>query len=241
MSTLLLRLAAPLQAWGTDSKFEVRDTGREPSKSGVVGLLAAALGRRRDADLSDLNALRFGVRVDQEGKLLRDFHTARSADKSYVTSRYYLVDACFLVGLEGERAFLQQLADALKHPCFPLFLGRRSCPPSQPLFPYDPQDPKKKLEAIVEKDLISALREESWQASMYMQKKLSRYEASSKLRIRVDALPGEQGAAKIRDSAYSFDPHHRQYGYRNVIEPNSVVLTWEHDSHDSHDPMEELR
>ena len=47
MATLLLRLAAPLQAWGADSKFETRKTGREPTKSGVVGLLAAALGLRR--------------------------------------------------------------------------------------------------------------------------------------------------------------------------------------------------
>ena len=46
MATLLLRLAAPLQAWGADSKFETRKTGREPTKSGVIGLLAAALGRR---------------------------------------------------------------------------------------------------------------------------------------------------------------------------------------------------
>ena len=48
MATLLLRLAAPLQAWGADSKFETRKTGREPTKSGVIGLLAAALGLRRD-------------------------------------------------------------------------------------------------------------------------------------------------------------------------------------------------
>ena len=34
MATLLLRLAAPLQAWGADSKFETRKTGREPTKSG---------------------------------------------------------------------------------------------------------------------------------------------------------------------------------------------------------------
>ena len=39
MATLLLRLAAPLQAWGADSKFETRKTGREPTKSGVIGLL----------------------------------------------------------------------------------------------------------------------------------------------------------------------------------------------------------
>ena len=48
MATLLLRLAAPLQAWGADSKFETRKTAREPTKSGVIGLLAAALGLRRD-------------------------------------------------------------------------------------------------------------------------------------------------------------------------------------------------
>ena len=59
MSTLLLRLAAPLQAWGTDSKFETRRTNQEPSKSGVIGMLAAALGLPRDADLSALAALVF--------------------------------------------------------------------------------------------------------------------------------------------------------------------------------------
>ena len=78
MATLLLRLAAPLQSWGADSKFEIRKTDREPTKSGVVGLLAAALGLRRDeADaLQELGQLRFAVRVDREGSLLVDFHTA---------------------------------------------------------------------------------------------------------------------------------------------------------------------
>ena len=67
MATLLLRLAAPLQSWGAESKFDTRRTGREPTKSGVIGLLAAALGIRRDADaeIQGLSAaLRFGVRVD---------------------------------------------------------------------------------------------------------------------------------------------------------------------------------
>ena len=67
MGTLLLRLAAPIQAWGVEAQFEIRKTGREPTKSGVVGLLAAALGRGRDVPPDDLNVLRFGVRVDQEG------------------------------------------------------------------------------------------------------------------------------------------------------------------------------
>lgn len=151
MATLLLRLAAPLQSWGADSKFEIRKTEREPTKSGVIGLLAAALGLRRDdaAGLQPLCGLRFGVRVDREGALLEDFHTAgnptprqvqaarrkgKAPDAPYVTRRHYLADAVFLVGLESEdEALLQKLAWALGHPAYPLFLGRRSCPPTLPL------------------------------------------------------------------------------------------------------------
>lgn len=138
MATLLLRLAAPLQAWGADSKFETRKTAREPTKSGVIGLLAAALGLRRDETepLTRLAQLRFGVRVEREGQLLVDFHMARNEekDRSYVTYRHYLEDAVFLVGLESEdTALLQELAEALTHPVFPLYLGRRACPPTLPL------------------------------------------------------------------------------------------------------------
>lgn len=138
MATLLLRLAAPLQAWGADSKFETRKTAREPTKSGVIGLLAAALGLRRDEaeSLTRLAQLRFGVRVEREGQLLVDFHMARNEekDRSYVTYRHYLEDAVFLVGLESEdTALLQELAEALTHPVFPLYLGRRACPPTLPL------------------------------------------------------------------------------------------------------------
>ena len=94
MATLLLRLAAPLQAWGADSKFETRKTNREPTKSGVIGLLAAALGLRRDESeaLARLTGLRFGVRVEREGQLLVDYHIAKTQDQktSYVTYRHYL-------------------------------------------------------------------------------------------------------------------------------------------------------
>ena len=88
MATLLLRLAAPLQAWGADSKFETRKTNREPTKSGVIGLLAAALGLRRDdcEALTRLTGLRFGVRVEREGQLLVDYHTAKTQDEK--TSYY---------------------------------------------------------------------------------------------------------------------------------------------------------
>ena len=110
MGTLLMRLAAPLQSWGAEAKFDWRKTNREPTKSGVIGLLAAALGRRRDDSLEDLNRLRFGVRVDQEGELLHDFHMVRGTKSSYVTTRDYQSDAVYLAGVESsDEEFLKRL------------------------------------------------------------------------------------------------------------------------------------
>ena len=141
MATLLLRLAAPLQAWGADSKFETRKTGREPTKSGVIGLLAAALGLRRDEReaLLRLTGLRFGVRVEREGQLLVDYHTAKTQDEktSYVTYRHYLQDAVFLAGIESEdAALLQQLQQALLHPAFPLYLAAAARLPCRSVWEY---------------------------------------------------------------------------------------------------------
>lgn len=163
MSTLLLRLAGPMQSWGTDSKFDERRTGREPSKSGVIGLVAAALGiARQDREaLQTLNGLRFGVRVDREGVLLRDYHIARTAkDVAYVTHRYYLSDAEFVAGLESDdRALLAQIAQALQAPAFPLYLGRRSCPPVGRVFLKISDEP---LEAALCADALPAQRALCW-------------------------------------------------------------------------------
>ena len=65
MATLLLRLAAPMQSWGDESKYDIRQTGKTPSKSGVIGMLAAALGLRRDSEeIPALSAaLRMGARI----------------------------------------------------------------------------------------------------------------------------------------------------------------------------------
>ena len=65
-----------------------------------------------------------------------DYHTAKTQDEktSYVTYRHYLQDAVFLAGIEStDTALLQQLQQALLHPAFPLYLGRRCCPPTLPL------------------------------------------------------------------------------------------------------------
>src|SRR5205823_7989735 len=102
MSVLLMRLAGPMQSWGTRSRFSNRDTGLEPSRSGVIGLLCAALGRSREEPLDDFLPLKMAVRVDREGRLLRDYHTAqdvRRADPTkgtqdtVLSERFYLADA----------------------------------------------------------------------------------------------------------------------------------------------------
>lgn len=155
MSTLLLRLAGPMQSWGTRSRFIDRDTEREPSKSGAVGLVCAALGKPRDEQpgrppqLDELAALEMGVRVDREGVLLVDYQTAgggtwlgqpygvAKADgkkaQPVVSRRYYLSDAAFLVGLSGSSDLLKRLEAALKAPVWQMYLGRKSYLPGAPV------------------------------------------------------------------------------------------------------------
>ncbi|MEX8518937.1 MAG: type I-E CRISPR-associated protein Cas5/CasD [Leptothrix sp. (in: b-proteobacteria)] len=145
MPTLLLRLAGPMQAWGTTSRFDERDSQLEPSKSGVLGLLCAALGRDRAEPVDDLAALQMGVRVDREGLLMRDYQTATGVliaatakpdlGRTVVSPRYYLSDAVFLVGLAGaDDVLLGQLAQALRQPHWPLALGRKSFVPGLPIW-----------------------------------------------------------------------------------------------------------
>lgn len=139
MPTLLMRLTGPLQSWGTTSRFDRRETDLEPSKSGVLGLVCAALGRDRGEPVDDLAALRLGVRVDRRGVLRYDYQTAQNviaADQSKihpttVSRRYYLADAAFLVGLEGpDQALLATIHAALRNPVWPLYLGRKGYVPS---------------------------------------------------------------------------------------------------------------
>jgi len=133
-----------MQSWGTTSRFDERDTQLEPSKSGVLGLICAALGRDRTEPIDDLAALRMGVRVDREGVPMRDYQTAKgvviassgkaNAERTVVSPRFYLSDAVFLVGLEGNRALLEHIQTALKQPRWPLAWGRKSFVPSLPVY-----------------------------------------------------------------------------------------------------------
>jgi len=160
MPVLLLRLVGPMQSWGITSRFGERDTGKEPSKSGVIGLLAAALGIDRSdwSTLEPLTHLRMGVRHDRPGVLRYDYQTAQdiiSADGRTIhgtatSARYFLADAAFLVGLEsGNRGLLERAHRALRNPHWPLALGRKSYVPSEPIWIPD---------GLREGDLESVLR-----------------------------------------------------------------------------------
>ncbi len=216
MSTLLLRLAGPLQAWGTESRFNTRQTGPLPSKSGVIGLLAAALGLRRDADLSALRELRFGVRTDQAGELLRDYHMVHYQKTADVTNRYYLSDAVFLVGLESDNeALLESLEAALKTPAWPLFLGRRSCPPAQPL-----------ILGIRELPLDEALRREPWQLAPWRQEQWRHRHPGRNplLPVMTDADDTGYGRRIAQDDPISFDLRNRQHGFRMTEGKEPVTI-----------------
>ena len=226
MSTILLRLAAPLQSWGVESKFIYRMTGYEPSKSGVLGLVASAMGvsRTDDAALNRLAKLKFGVRIDQQGNLLHDYQTVE-APKPYIVHRYYLEDAVFVAGLESkDEELINEIAYALQHPRYPLFLGRRSCPPTLPIFL-----------GIRAEPLEKALEIEPWAASDAV--KTTKREADLPVVIDEKFSPGNE---MRMDVPVSFSQEHRQYKYRSLSRDKRVHVSFEPLSNE-HDPMAELR
>lgn len=188
MSVLLIRLAGPMQSWGVESRFKFRDTGREPSKSGVVGLLCAAMGRRREEPVDDLAELFMGVRADFEGVVKKDFHTAQEVVMAHggikkhpeVSQRYYLADADFLVALEGEGPLLGEVSKALKTPVFQVYLGRKAFVPGVPVWVPD---------GLIEGDsAMEALKGYPWPRA---RKSVPREgDRPSQLRFILDAEPG---------------------------------------------------
>lgn len=207
MSVLLMRLAGPMQSWGTRSRFTNRDTGLDPSRSGVIGLLCAALGRPRDQPLDDFRPLTMAVRVDREGRLMRDYHTAqnvRRADptkgtqETVLSERFYLADADFLVALDGDRTFLERLDAALRRPVWPLFLGRKSFVPSLPV-----------AEGLVDGDWRAVIERQGW-------RKRYRAEKPPEKPLR-GVIEVSYGTGEPRpDVPVSFVSRDRRFGVRHV-------------------------
>lgn len=223
--SVLLALAGPLQSWGNDSRFTVRSTGSEPTKSGVLGLVASALGRDRDADLTDLSALTFAVRTEQPGVLVEDFQVSLSMDKSQampLSRRYYLADARFTAALSGNDALVQEIADALVRPVYPLFLGRRSCPPARPVAMRGIHDGTDGT-GLLEGNSVEVLRGLPAQISSVMNRRLRNQEMLS-LPLHADTTPDDPRGITIRDLPVSFSSKHRHYLPRTYAALKPVVL-----------------
>lgn len=232
MKTILLKSTGPMQSWGTSSRFETRMSDYYPSKSGVIGIIAASLGYNRDEDekIQKLNDLDFAVRVDQEGVLKKDFHIAiklddnGNAEKPYVTNRYYMEDAVFVVAISHEdEVWIEEILQGLKYPYFQPFMGRRSCPL-----------PGSFILGTSEKGPIEALENLDWQAANWYKKKNKNYRAD--IYADKDLLPEKPHTIR-NDRVISFSQKERKFGPR--FEARSSILMAKSDE-DPFDVFESL-
>ncbi|MBB5350954.1 CRISPR system Cascade subunit CasD [Haloferula luteola] len=164
MSSLAFYIDAPLQSWGASSKFQLRETQNFPTKSAIVGLLAAAMGidkysPQEPAQLAPIASLHLTVvKLPKPVATTRltDFHTigggydrkASTREKmsipqkasgapfgTVITRRSYLTDAAFAAILSGDSEVLVELHQALLDPIWGVWFGRKSCIPATPLTP----------------------------------------------------------------------------------------------------------
>lgn len=229
MSGFLLRLAGPMQSWGEHSMFGERDTLPYPSRSGLIGMFAAAQGVRRGDPLDRYKELKFTVRVDRPGVRLVDFHTIggglpkertvpTAAGKrldpktaTIVTRRSYLADAVFTVAVTGPEA--DTIADALAAPYWQPYLGRRAFVPD-PLLVLRRRvaDPVRELvEAVplphrrVEEDAATVLVDLIYEEGEY---------------------PDTRTLTVLNDVPLSFDSKSRRYSTRQIrVVPTEVPAT----------------
>lgn len=228
MKTILLKFSGPIQSWGTNSRFETRHTDYYPSKSAVIGMISAALGYKRDDErIEKLNELDFAVRIDQEGKLAKDYHIAQKFkdngdfDRTYVTNRYYLEDGVFVVGLSHENdEYIGKIEKALRYPYFQLFMGRRA-------FPLSPDF----IIEIKEETLLESLTKLPWQAMKWYKKKSS---SKINLSIYADGDLVKDGKKHTRlDKVISFSQKERKFGPRYETRINISIDNNNETEHDA--------
>jgi CRISPR system Cascade subunit CasD len=225
-NTLFLRLEGPLQAWGDqESKFVIRRTAEAPTKSGVIGMLCAAMGVSRSEAaekwLPELGALRMGVRIDTRGIRWWDYHTVGAGMRmriaeggtkpgAMLTRREYLCDASFLVALQGEPELIGRLEAQMQAPKWTLYLGRKCCPPSRPILEHPPGSCD---------DLLSAL------SSIHWRKRLKQDSTPQTVDCLLDWVPETNDAVAPAealvwyDVPISFEPpaHHPRFVVREVL------------------------
>ena len=152
MKAMRLNLYGAFQSWGSDdsSWLSMHRTELEPTKSGIVGMMACAFGYPRgDERINELFhkiELYIDRKNSQYGQVVVDFQTVSSdgnlkkADprispaKASVVEKQYLADARFILYVVADEETLENIKHALLHPYWPYYLGRKCCIPSGCVF-----------------------------------------------------------------------------------------------------------
>lgn len=208
-SCIALLLDGPMQSWGYASRFERRTTALHPTRSGIFGLIAAAMGLDKFREDETVQLERFSrLKVetvalprlsDRLGTLpfrrMEDYHTVTGIrrasgkvdkDGTVQTYRHYLLDARFGVLIEGPSVLLDEIVAALRNPRWGVWLGRKCCLPATPVLA-----------------AIGTTREEAWKGLL----KRAGYTGDERLdqfdRVE-EVLPSESGAETIDDNPIGF-------------------------------------
>ena len=144
---IMLRLEGLLQSWGEATAWDQRGTANFPTKSAIVGLLACAMGMERNSPEIPLlsGAVSIGIRADRQGILLSDYQTIHGMpkiikadgserDDAIVSPHWYLQDASFLVVIQTAKAWRNRIREAMAAPAWCMYLGRKNCVPSRPVW-----------------------------------------------------------------------------------------------------------
>ncbi|MFF1418974.1 type I-E CRISPR-associated protein Cas5/CasD [Streptomyces sp. NPDC058280] len=227
MTGLLLRLAGPLQSWGERSVFPYeRDTAAFPTRSGLIGMFAAAEGHGRGEVPDRYADLEFVVRIDRPGIRLMDYHTVGGGQPKHrtaatsggdhkgaavITRRHYLSDAVFVVAVKGPAADTSRIADALHQPYWNPFLGRRSCMPDEPfVLRAHTDDP---VTDLMERVPLSPPDTGDQPRDVQQEHVLVDFVWEQYHRAE---LPDDAVTTTVNDVPISFAQHHRSHGKRRV-------------------------
>jgi len=156
---LILKLQGSMQAWGSHTYEDYRPSHIFPTRSAILGILAACLGIDRDDTIKrealNNSLTQLTVRTDPRYMKNRkaplkmhkitDFHTVQNARKvdgaarkdAIVSRREYLCDTEFSLAMvfDKEQGYsLDDIKQAIQKPYYTPFLGRKSCPLQRPLY-----------------------------------------------------------------------------------------------------------
>lgn len=182
---LMLHLNAPMQSWGIESRYNRRMSGSAPSKSGLCGMVCAAMGARKESEeekdaINGFSHIRL-VTVElhgekKEGAFLRDYHTVQGTRKAdggsrtdaNLTHRFYHSDKRFVALLIAEdREFLERIRQSLQNPVWGVWLGRKCCIPASPIIQEEvipvSDDANEGIPPNVEEMLRGKYPETSWE------------------------------------------------------------------------------